>query len=406
MSFSPLVVYRIRRTRPMLIEPIQAALREEGLDGWLFFDHHFRDPLAYKVLRFEPSATPTRRWYYLIPAHGEPKGLVHRIEAKMLDGVPGTKHVYSGWSTQVDGLKQLLSGCRRVAMQYSPRCAVPYVSMVDGGTLELVRETGVSIESSANLIQLFEARWTAEQLDQHNEAGRRVDAIRAEAFTYIGNALRDQREITEWEVNRFIRAEFTRAGLVTDHGPIVAVNAHMSDPHYEPLPDDSAPIRPGDAVLIDMWAKLDQPRAVYYDITWAGYAGSSVPDRIQEVFQIVAGARDRAVQRVEMAVAKKEPLRGFEVDDAARSFIAQQGYGDAFVHRTGHSIGEEVHGTGANMDNLETHDERLVIAHTCFSIEPGVYLEEFGIRSEVNVYVDANAALVTGEVQRELVKIV
>lgn len=389
----------------MLIQRIQAALREEGIDGWLFFDHHFRDPLAYKVLNFKPSRTATRRWYYLVPAEGEPKAMVHRIESKMLDALPGSKQVYSGWTTQVDGLRELLAGCRRVAMQYSPRCAVPYVSMVDGGTLELVRETGVEVTSSANLIQLFEARWTPKQFEQHKEAGRRVDRVRADAFEYIGKALRSDQAISEWNVNRFIRTEFEKAGLVTDHGPIVAVNANMSDPHYEPQENDSAPIRRGDAVLIDMWAKLDQPNAVYYDITWTGYCGSEAPKRVQELFEVVAGARDRAVRRVQAAMTKGEPLRGFEVDDAARRFITERGYGEYFVHRTGHSIGEEVHGTGANMDNLETHDERLVIPETCFSVEPGVYLNDFGIRSEVNVYVDANSATVTGEIQRELVKI-
>ena len=389
----------------MQIDQIQAALREENLDGWLFFDHHVRDPLAYRVLGFELERTPTRRWYYLIPAHGEPVGLVHRIESHTLDSLAGTKHVYSSWSTQVDGIKALLSGCRRIAMQYSPRCAVPYVSMVDAGTIELVREAGVEIVSSANLIQLFEARWTEAQLDSHLEAGRRVDRVRAAAFSHITERLRAGLPVDERGVNRFIRKGFDDEGLFTDHGPIVAVNAHMSDPHYEPQPSASAPIRKNDAVLIDMWAKLDQPQAVFYDITWTAYCGSDVPTKIEEVFRVVAGARDRAVERIEVAVARSESLQGYQVDDAARSYIKDHGYGDYFVHRTGHSIGEEVHGTGANMDNLETHDERRVIPRTCFSIEPGVYLPDFGIRSEVNVYVSDGGAQVTGEIQRELVRI-
>lgn len=389
----------------MKLDDIQAALRDEGVDGWLFFDHHFRDPLAYRVLGFKLESTPTRRWYYLIPAQGEPQRLVHRIESGMLDAVPGKKHVYSGWSTQVDGLKTILQGCRTVAMQYSPLCAIPYVSMVDGGTVELVRSTSVEVVSSANLIQLFEARWSHAQLESHLEAGRRVDSVRSAAFNRIGDALRAGETITEWDINRFIRYGFEKSGLFTDHGPIVAVNEHMSDQHYEPREQSSAPIRKGDPVLLDMWAKLDQPDAVYYDITWTGFCGSDIPAKYTKIFDIVAGGRDRAIERVQSAIQKNEALQGYQVDDAARSFITEKGFGEYFVHRTGHSIGEEVHGNGANMDNLESHDERRVIPRTCFSIEPGVYLPEFGIRSEVNMYIDSSSARVTGEIQRAMVKI-
>jgi len=390
----------------MQIDDIQKALRDEKLDGWLFFDHHQRDLLAYRILKLNPSRTVTRRWYYLIPANGEPKGLVHAIESGVLAGLPGKIQIYSSWAAQVDGLKSLLAGSRRVAMQYSPNCAIPYVSLVDAGTLELVRGTGVEVVTSANLVQLFEARWTAEQLEMHIEAGRRVDRIRAEAFQTIGTMLQANRTINEWQVNRFIREGFDKSGLVTDHGPIVGVNANMSNPHYEPGPEGSREIRKGDAVLIDMWAKLDRPGAVFYDITWTGYCGADPPSAIQNVFEIVRDARDRAVERVQAAVRNKEGIHGFDVDDAARGYIKEKGFAEYFVHRTGHSIGEEVHGTGANMDNLETHDERKIIPGTCFSVEPGVYLPEFGIRSEVNVYVSANEARVTGEKQQKLVAIV
>jgi len=390
----------------MQIDDIQKSLRDEKLDGWLFFDHHQRDPLAYRILKLNPSRTVTRRWYYLIPANGEPKGLVHAIESGVLAGLPGKIQIYSSWAAQVDGLKSLLAGSRRVAMQYSPNCAIPYVSLVDAGTLELVRGTGVEVVTSANLVQLFEARWTAEQLEMHIEAGRRVDRIRAEAFQTIGTMLQANRTINEWQVNRFIREGFDKSGLVTDHGPIVGVNANMSNPHYEPGPEGSREIRKGDAVLIDMWAKLDRPGAVFYDITWTGYCGADPPSAIQNVFEIVRDARDRAVERVQAAVRNKEGIHGFDVDDAARGYIKEKGFAEYFVHRTGHSIGEEVHGTGANMDNLETHDERKIIPGTCFSVEPGVYLPEFGIRSEVNVYVSANEARVTGEKQQKLVAIV
>ncbi|MGI8745548.1 MAG: M24 family metallopeptidase [Bryobacteraceae bacterium] len=389
----------------MQLQEIQEALRQEGVDGWLFFDHHQRDPLAYRVLRFEPVHIPTRRWYYLIPVEGEPKALVHRVESHMLDVLPGKKTVYAGWESQTQGLSDLLQGCHRIAMQYSPECAIPYVAMVDGGTLELVRKSGVAIVTSANLIQLFEARWTDQQFEDHLEAGRRVDRVRAAAFQKIGDALRAGQAINEWQVNRFIRAEFEKAGMMTDHGPIVGVNANMSDPHYEPSEVKNQPIRPGDAVLIDMWAKLDKTGAVYYDITWTGFCGASPPEPLRNVFAIVRDARNKAVERVKTAVANQERLCGFEVDDAARDHIKQHGYGEQFVHRTGHSIGEEVHGTGANMDNLETHDERRVIPNTCFSIEPGVYLPEFGIRSEVNVFAGPSKARTTGEEQNELVRI-
>ncbi len=389
----------------MHIEEIQAALKEEHLDGWLFFDHHQRDPLAYRILKLNPKQVATRRWYYFIPAQGEPKGLVHAIEPGVLTGLPGDIQKYSSWSAQLNGIRQLLAGSRRIAMQYSPNCAIPYVSLVDGGTLELVRGAGVEIATSANLVQLFEARWTAEQLEMHLEAGRRVDRVRAEAFQKIAVALAANQTLTEWDVNRFIRAGFEQSGLITDHGPIVAVNANMSNPHYEPEPQGSSEIHHGDAVLIDMWAKLNQPSAVYYDITWTGYCGATPPTALQNIFEVVRDARDCAVRRVQAAIPAGEAIQGFQVDDAARSYIKDHGFGEFFVHRTGHSIGEEVHGTGANMDNLETHDERRIIAGTCFSVEPGVYLPEFGIRSEVNVYVGEHEARVTGEVQQKLVTI-
>jgi len=384
---------------------IQQALREEGLDGWLFFDHHERDPLAYRVLGFRPPRTPTRRWYYLVRAEGEPAGLAHRIEAEMLDALPGEKRLYASWEEQTRKLAEILDGCKTVAMQYSPRCAVPYVAMVDAGTVELVREAGVEVCSSANLVQYFEARWTKRQLEMHVEAGRRVDAIRRAAFEETGRRLCDGAAVNEWDIKRFILEAFERDGLTTDHGPIVAANENAANPHYEPTADVHREIRPGDWVLIDLWAKLREPDAVYYDITWTGYCGTAVPGAIQKVFDIVLEARDAAVNKVQAAVAAGETLRGYEVDDAAREVIRGRGYGEYFIHRTGHSIGREVHGSGANMDNLETHDERRVIPWTGFSIEPGIYLEEFGVRSEVNMFVGDAEAMVTGEIQRRPVTI-
>ncbi len=389
----------------MRIDEIQQALREAGLDAWLFFDHHMRDPLAYRVLQFQPPRTPTRRWYYLIPAQGEPRGLVHRIEQGMLDGLPGVKTPYASWPKQVEGLSALLQGCRKVAMQYSANCAVPYVSMIDGGTLELVRGTGVEVVTSADLIQYFEARWNQEQFQSHIEAGGLVDEIRRNAFRLIGEKQRAGESISEYEIKQFIRRSFAEQNLFTDHGPIVAANANCSNPHYEPEEQSSSPIMPGDFVLIDLWAKLGQPDAVYYDITWTGFCGTKPKPEMIKVFETVRDARDAAVKRVVDAVSAGEDLRGFQVDDAARGFITERGYGEYFFHRTGHSIGTEVHGTGANMDNLETHDERKIIPWTCFSVEPGIYLPAFGVRSEVNVFVADGTASTTGEVQRELVLI-
>jgi Xaa-Pro aminopeptidase len=385
----------------MKLAEIQDELRRQALDGWLFFDHHERDPLAYRVLGFRPPRHVTRRWYYFIPAHGEPRGLVHRIEREMLDALPGEKQAYARWQEQTAGVAAMLRGARRVAMQYSPHCAIPYVSLVDAGTVELVRAAGAEVVSSAELIQFFEARWDEAALASHLEAGRRVDRVRAAAFAYIGERTRSGRDVGEYEVKEFILREFANAGLFTDHGPIVAVNGNAGNPHYEPSGDRSSEIHARDFVLLDMWAKLDG--GVYYDITWTGYCGDEPPERIRAVFEIVREARDAAVRRVEEAVNARRPLYGYEVDDAARAYIAERGYAEQFTHRTGHSIGREVHGNGANMDNLETHDERRIIPWTCFSVEPGIYLSDFGVRSEVNVFVDERQARVTGEIQRELV---
>lgn len=389
----------------MNLDDIQAALGEEGLDGWLFFDHHRRDPLAYRVLKFTPGSMLSRRWYYFVPAHGEPRGLVHKIEAQTLVELPGVMSAYAGWNEMVEGIRTVIGTAKRIAMQYSPDCAVPYVAMVDAGTVELVRSLGVEIATSANLVQYFEARWTVEQFEGHLEAGRRVDRIRREAFARVGEKLRAAERITEWDIQQFIAARFREEGLFADHGPDVAVNANASNPHYDPKQDSCSVIAKGDVVLMDMWAKLNQPDAVYYDITWMGFCGPQPPSSLECVFNIVREARDRAIRCVQDAVASKRELHGFEVDDAARGFIREQGFAEYFFHRTGHSIGTDVHGTGANMDNLETHDERKIIPGTCFSVEPGIYLPEFGVRSEVNVYVDQSSARVTGEKQEAIVLI-
>jgi Xaa-Pro dipeptidase len=389
----------------MITKQIQEALQKSSLDGWLFFDHHRRDPLAYRILGVPGEVEATRRWYYFVPSKGEPRKLVHRIESGVLDSLAGNKQWYSSWADQQQKLNALLAGSSRIAMQYSPKCAIPYVSLVDAGTIELIRGFGVEIVSSADLIQEFEARWSEEQLKLHLGAGKLVDQARQDAFDFIGNRIRSTEPVTEYEVQQFILSRFSQSGLTTNHGPIVGVNANASDPHYEPSRGKSSHIQRGDLVLIDLWAKLKPPNAVYYDITWTGFCGEMVPENIQQVFEIVKNARKKASSFAIHKASTGESFAGYEVDDAARNYIEEHGFGEFFFHRTGHSIGTDVHGTGANMDNLESHDERRVIPHTCFSIEPGIYLPEFGIRSEVNVHVGDGFAQVTGEQQEELVRI-
>ncbi len=386
----------------MNLDAIQSALRDARLDGWLFFDHHERDPLAYRVLGLKGGHV-SRRWYYFVPASGPPRGLVHRIESGNLEPLPGDKAVYSTWREQADGLRAMLGGARRVAMQYSPMCAIPYVANVDAGTVELVRSLGVEVFSSAELIQLFEARWTPAMLEMHLEAGRRTDQVRREAFEMVGAALASNQAVTEYAVQQFVLQRFRDAGLVTNHPPIVGVNANASNPHYCPTEHSCSVIRRGDLLLLDLWSKQDHSDAVYYDVTWMAFCGTEPPPRMQEVFSVVRNARDAGIRFVTEAVAAGRPIKGFEVDDAVRGYIEKKGFGKFFTHRTGHSIGRETHGNGANMDNFESHDERSVIPWTCFSIEPGIYLPEFGVRSEINLVIGEHEARVTGEVQQNLV---
>ncbi len=389
----------------MNLEAIQEALREEQVDGWLFYDHHRRDPLAYSILGLPDSLSVSRRWYYFIPANGDPRGMVHRIEAHHLDTLPGDKTPYSGWMEQREALKALLGNSTRVAMQHSHLCDIPYVAMVDAGTVDLVRSYSVDVLSSANLVQRFHAQLSEDQYHSHIAAGKVMDRLRASAFALIGERLTTGAPIHEFEVHQFLRQGFAQNGLVTDHGPIVAVNANASDPHYEPSEQRSSPIRKGDLVLIDMWAKLEQKDAVYYDITWVGYCGGTPPSEMQRVFDIVRDARDQGFDLVKRRVDAGDAPMGFEVDDVVRAHIQKAGFGDYFIHRTGHSIGTSVHGTGANMDNLETHDTRRLMNNTCFSVEPGIYLPEFGIRSEFNVFVRNGSAETTGEVQTAILQV-
>jgi Xaa-Pro aminopeptidase len=376
---------------------VQAALRQFGFDGWLLYDFRGLNILARRVAGLGDGAILSRRWFYFIPAQGEPRKLVHRIEPHALDHLPGQAQIYLRWQELEAGVQALVQGARRVAMEYVPRNANPYVSRVDAGTVELVRSFGVEVLPSGDLIQLFEACWDDEQWAMHLEAAQHTRSAYDAAFRFIVERVRGKGKVHETEVQQCILDHFKAHHLVTDHPPIVGVGPHSGDPHYSPAPGPAGDIHEGDFVLIDLWAKLDRPRSVFSDLTWTCFVGKEVPARYTQIFNIVAQARDAAIARVRQAFQKGEPLQGWQVDQAAREVIEKAGYGQYFCHRTGHSIGQETHGNGANMDGLETKEERRVLPRTCFSVEPGIYLPEFGVRSEVNVFVDKNQQVhVTG----------
>jgi Xaa-Pro dipeptidase len=386
----------------MDLSAIQSALRERNLDAWLFCDHHHRDPIAYRVLALPENLMVTRRWFYLVPAQGEPQKLVHKIESRHLDSLPGKKLAYAAWQELFDGLKQMLASHRDIAMQYSPNNGIFTISLVDGGTLDLVRGLGKNILSSGDLVALFEATLTEEQISSHFAAREAIDTITAAAFREIGHRVRHG-GTNEFEIQQWILEAFNREKLVTSDPPVVAVNQNSGDPHYGPTSGTAAPIRDGDFVLLDIWAKKQTPNAVYYDITWSGFVGASISDRIREVFRVVRDARDAGVKFVKEAIAARKTIAGYQVDQVVRNHIKQAGMVRNFVHRTGHSIATEVHANGANLDDLEVHDERRILPNSCFSVEPGVYFPEFGVRSEVNMLVRSNRAEVTGKMQTEVV---
>ena len=386
------------------LSSLQKAIAEAGLDAWLFYDFRGSDPIGRHILGLGEGLA-TRRWYYCLPAVGEPRGLVSAVEPHSLSALPGEMRVYRSWQEHRAGLQAILAGVRTAAMQYSPENAVPYVSRVDAGTLELVRALGVAVVTAADLVQRFEATWTPEQYASHVRAARTVRDVVDAAFAEIAGLTAAKRRCTEHDLQRFILERFDAAGLVTHHPPIVAVGPHSADPHYQPPASGSAPIDPGDFVLIDLWAK--EPEGVYADITWTGCVAESVPDAHARVFDVVRRARDSGVEAVRRGLREGEELRGCDIDRAVRATIESAGYAERFVHRTGHSIGTEVHGNGANIDGFETLDTRRLLAHTCFSIEPGIYLPgEFGVRSELNVYLAESEAVVTGlPVQDQVVPI-
>ena len=383
------------------ISEMQKDLRGARLDGWLFCDFRGRDPIAHRILGLPPGMR-TRRWFYFVPAKGKPKKLVHKIEAQSLAAVPGETLYYAGQEELRGNLKKAIGKSKSVAMQYSPNNAIPYVAMVDAGTVELVRSLGPKVFTSADLVQKYEACWSQEQLESHLAAGRIIDRIVRDAFGYAAKCVKERQPLTEYDLQQLILKKYQEAGISTEEGPDVAVNANASDPHYGPTREKSSAIREGDLLLLDIWGKLTAPNSVYYDITWMAYLGPTVPERYSKVFRVVREARDCAVDLIRSHVKAGKPLQGWQVDKAARAVVEKAGYGEYFFHRTGHNIGTSVHGNGVNMDGLETRDERHLIPRTCNSVEPGIYLPEFGMRTEVDVYVDSKDARVTGAVQTEI----
>jgi Xaa-Pro aminopeptidase len=395
----------------MDLEAIQLALRDAGHDGWLFYDHHHRDPIAAHILGLDEKAHITRRWYYYIPAYGEPRKLVHRVEQTRLDSLPGSKGLYSSWLELAAGLEAMLSGASTIAMQYSPNNAIMYISMVDAGTIEFLRSLGKEIVSSADLVSHFEAVLSEEQAATHTVAQQAIDRILQEGWQEMGrrvNSPAGSRRIagfTEFDHVQWLSKAMEREGLVWENGPNVSANANSSDSHYEPTAESCAPIRDGDFILIDIWGRVNEPESIFYDITWTGVVGREPTEREHLVFRTVRDARDAAIRAVQSAFAEGRAICGFEADDAARSVIHSAGFAQFFTHRTGHNIARDLHGPGAHLDNLETHDERLLLPYTCFSVEPGIYLPDFGVRSEVNMMTSETKAWVTGEIQTELVRI-
>ncbi len=385
---------------------IQEAIRSENFEGWLLYDFHNRDLLAIKILGLDPTKFSSRRWYYFIPAEGEPIKLVSKVEQTMLDFLPGKKMTYLAWKEMHAQIKAMLGSRKRIAMNYSPMNHIPYTSMVDGGTIELIKSLGYNIQSAANLIQQFEAIIDEAGYHSHVEAGEKVLKIKDEAFQRIADAVHSGEKVTEYEIQQFIMNRFEEEGLTCEgHGPIVGINDHPANPHFEPTPENSYTFAKGQTVLIDLWAKQVKPGAIYYDITWCGYTGQNPPAKYVEIFNTVRDARNAAVAFVRDKFAAGEPCYGWQVDDVCRNVVKEAGYGDYFLHRTGHSIGEDVHGNGVNIDNLETKDERQLVPGICFSVEPGIYLEgEMAVRSEINVFITLDGeVVVAGDEQEELI---
>lgn len=392
----------------MNLEAIQQALRESGFDGWLFFDFHNRDPISARILKIDPKRFTSRRWYYFIPANGEPQRLVHKIEPWKLDHLPGAKHIYLPWEQLHEKIKEIIGTAKIVAMQYSPFNAIPSISVADAGTVDLVRSFGVDVVSSADLVSKFESHLTDADIESHKRAGALMQEVKDLTFIEIARRIKADMKPREVEIQHYMHQLMAERNLMCEDGPIVAVNDHAADPHFEPTEENSVVMKIGDTVLLDLWAKLKEPGAIYYDITWMGHIGTEVPENVENYFQIIAKARDAAQQLVTERFENKQQIMGWEVDFACRNVVKEAGLAEFFSHRTGHNIAEEVHGSGVNMDNLETKDERIIIPGTCFSIEPGLYMldRNLGFRTEIDVYITEDGkAEVCGAIQRNVIPI-
>ncbi|MGA3243725.1 MAG: M24 family metallopeptidase [Bacteroidota bacterium] len=390
---------------PETVKLIQDALREEHIDGWLFYNFRGSNVFATRIINLPSHIMQTRRYFYFIPASGSPQKLVHNIEQWNLDAVPGEKTMYVSWQSLREGVKKIVGGAKKVAMEYSPMNNIPYVSNVDAGTVELVRALGLEVVSSANLVSRFESTWDDEQTEDNMMTAKHLRQIVDLTFGFIKQRINAGTPTTEYDVQQFMLSEFKKRDLTTESDPNCSVNANSANPHYEPTKEIHSPIHKGDFVLLDLWAKKNKPHSVYGDITWTGYIGETVPDEYTRIFEVVKGGRDAAIRFVQDAFKAGKEICGYQVDDAARNYFKEKGYDQYFVHRTGHSIGEEIHGNGANIDNLETRDERRIIPRTSFSIEPGIYLPgKFGVRSEIDMYITkSKEAIVTGLPMQEKV---
>jgi Xaa-Pro aminopeptidase len=389
----------------MDLNAIQTALKNAGFDGWLFYDFHNRDAVAARILEMDAKRFTSRRWFYYIPAEGQPQKLVHAIEPWKCDHLPGDKHIYLPWKQQHELLADILKGQKKVAMQYSPDNAIPYVSIVDGGTIELVRNLGVEVVSSADLVSQFESHLTDDDIRSHAEAGKVMQMVKNEAFSEIARRIKAGQNPKEYEIQAFMHDLMHKNDMTWEDGPVVAVNTHAADPHFEPTPQNSDEMKEGDVVLIDLWAKKVTEGSIYYDVTWMGYIGEEVPEEVENYFQIIRRARDKGHEMVKTAFDEGREIHGWEVDDAVRSVVREADLGEYFIHRTGHNIGEEVHGNGAHIDNLETKDERKIIKGSCFSLEPGIYMPDrkMGFRTEIDVVVTNEGTVeVYGEIQEKV----
>lgn len=384
------------------ISDIQDFIKTKGLDGWLLYDFHGLNKIAIEIT--DISGVQTRRWFFFIPANGEPIALIHRIEMDTFKEFPCNKISYVGWKEMQQKLKDILKGCKKIAMEYSPANAVPYVSLVDAGTIEIIKAFDIEIASSADLVARFQATWDEKAYENHIYAAKSLIQIKDDAFDYVREKILKKEKLTEYQLQQFILDKYKERELISLDPPLASTKQNTGNPHYTPDEKSSIVIEADDLILIDIFAKKDEPDGIYADITWMAFVGTEVTKKYAEIFAIVCQARDQAVEFISKNCQAGKEVYGWQVDDVARSVISDHGYGDYFIHRTGHSLGLEVHYNGPNIDNLETRDERALIPRVGFTIEPGIYLEEFGVRSEINVFMNPQGPEITTQpIQKEIV---